>query len=163
MIPGGVFDPSSFEKRIAEIEARTAESDFWNDSTEAEKIMSSLKSIKARFEPWQELVQEIDDLDVLQELAEAENDENLAAEISSLLKNIQKRFDKQNLLELMSGEVDKNACFLTVHAGAGGTEACDWAQMLYRMYLRWAERRGFAVEEIDMLEAEVASNRQRSR
>ncbi|MDR2663674.1 MAG: peptide chain release factor 2, partial [Treponema sp.] len=64
------------------------------------------------------------------------------------------RFEKQNLVELMSGEVDRNGCFLTIHSGAGGTEACDWAGMLYRMYLRWAERRGFSVEEVDMLEAE---------
>ncbi|MCL2879487.1 MAG: peptide chain release factor 2, partial [Treponema sp.] len=70
------------------------------------------------------------------------------------LAEISARYEKQNLLELMSGEVDRNGCFLTVHSGAGGTEACDWSQMLYRMYLRWAERRGFKIDELDRLEAE---------
>lgn len=116
--------------------------------------MTDLKALKARYEPWKALVAEIDDLSTLQELASAENDESQAAEIESILADLQKRYDKQNIFELMSGEVDRNGCFLTVHAGAGGTEACDWAQMLYRMYLRWAERRGFSIEEVDMLEAE---------
>jgi peptide chain release factor 2 len=120
----------------------------------AEKTMTDLKALKARYEPWKALVAEIDDLATLQELAAAENDESQAPEIESILADLQKRYDKQNIFELMSGEVDRNGCFLTVHAGAGGTEACDWAQMLYRMYLRWAERRGFSIEEVDMLEAE---------
>ena len=70
------------------------------------------------------------------------------------MKNLCARYEKQNTLELMSGEVDRNGCFLMVHSGAGGTEACDWSGMLYRMYLRWAERRGFTLEEEDRLEAE---------
>jgi len=76
------------------------------------------------------------------------------SEMEPALKNLQNRFEKLNLLELMSGEMDKSGCFLTVHSGAGGTEACDWTHMLYRMYLRWAERRGFSLEEEDRLEAE---------
>jgi peptide chain release factor 2 len=154
LIPGGVFDPASFERRIAEIEARSAEADFWNDVPAAEKTMVDLKALKARIEPWKALVSEVEDLETLQELAEAENDEGQAAEIEAALADLQRRYDAQSVFELMSGEVDRNGCFLTVHAGAGGTEACDWAQMLYRMYLRWAERRGFSIEEVDMLEAE---------
>jgi peptide chain release factor 2 len=96
----------------------------------------------------------MEDLEVLHELAAAEKDESQGSEIGQILKDITARFEKLNILELMSGEVDRNACFLTVHSGAGGTESCDWTQMLYRMYLRWAERRGFSVEEVDMLEAE---------
>jgi peptide chain release factor 2 len=116
--------------------------------------MGELKALKARYEPWKDLESEIEDLEVLLELAEDENDETQSAEIEDGLHQLQKRFDKQNIYELMPGEVDRNGCFLTVHAGAGGTEACDWASMLYRMYIRWAERRGFSVEEVDMLEAE---------
>jgi peptide chain release factor 2 len=116
--------------------------------------MAELKALKARYEPWKDLEAEVDDLEVFLELAEDENDETQSAEIESSLNSLQKRYDKQNIYELMPGEVDRNGCFLTVHAGAGGTEACDWASMLYRMYIRWAERRGFAVEEVDMLEAE---------
>jgi len=99
-------------------------------------------------------VSSVDDLATLQELAEAEGDESLSPEIQADLSAVDDRFQKLNILELLSGEVDRNGCFLTIHAGAGGTEACDWASMLNRMYVRWAERRGYKVEIADMLEAE---------
>jgi len=154
MTPGGVFEAAGFNEKIKVLELKTQEPDFWNDSSKAEKVMNEIKALKTRYEPWKDLVAEIDDLEVLYQLASAENDESHGPEIEASLKDLQKRYEKQNLLELMSGEVDQSSCFLTVHAGAGGTEACDWAQMLYRMYLRWAERRGFSIEEVDMLEAE---------
>ena len=116
--------------------------------------MSELKGLKSRYEPWKELRAEIDDLETLYELAAEAKDESESAGIASGLKSICARYEKQNLFELMSGEMDKSGCFLTVHSGAGGTEACDWSQMLYRMYVRWAERKGFAIEEVDRLEAE---------
>jgi peptide chain release factor 2 len=116
--------------------------------------MSELKGLKARFEPWKGLKSKIDDLVTLYELSTEEEDESQASEIEATLNNLMECYEKQNLVELLSGEVDKNGCFFTIHAGAGGTEACDWAQMLYRMYLRWAERRGFSIEEVDRLEAE---------
>ena len=96
----------------------------------------------------------MEDLETLYELAGEERDESQSSEIETGLKNLLARYEKQNILELMGGEVDRNGCFLTVHSGAGGTEACDWTHMLYRMYLRWAERRGFSLEEADRLEAE---------
>lgn len=154
MIPGGVFEAAGFDEKIKTLEQKTQEPDFWSDSSKAEKVMNEIKALKMRFEPWKTLVADIVDLEVLHQLASAEQDESHAPEIEASLTNVRNRFEKQNLLELMSGEVDQSSCFLTVHAGAGGTEACDWAQMLYRMYLRWAERRGFSIEEVDMLEAE---------
>ena len=154
MTPGGVFEDASFGQRIAAIEDRTAAADFWNDTAAAEKTMGELKSLKNRYEPWKGLRAEIDDLEALHELALEAVDEGEGPGIESALKDISARYEKQNIFELMGGEVDKNSCFLTVHSGAGGTEACDWSQMLYRMYLRWAERRGFAIEEVDRLEAE---------
>jgi peptide chain release factor 2 len=116
--------------------------------------MGELKSLRNRYDPWKDLRAEIEDLETLHELALEAKDEREAAGIESALKNLGLRYEKQNVLELMGGEVDRNGCFLTVHSGAGGTEACDWSQMLYRMYFRWAERRGFSVEEEDRLEAE---------
>jgi peptide chain release factor 2 len=116
--------------------------------------MSELKGLKSRYEPWKNLRAAIDDLETLHELAVEARDENESAGIESALRDLNARYEKQNIFELMGGEVDKNGCFLTVHSGAGGTEACDWSQMLYRMYLRWTERKGFAVEEVDRLEAE---------
>jgi peptide chain release factor 2 len=154
MKPGGVFEDASFGQRIAGIEAKTAEPGFWNDSAAAEKIMGELKSLKNRYEPWKELRAGIDDLETLHELAIEAKDEGESAGIESAWKALSARYEKQNIFELMGGEVDKNGCFLTVHSGAGGTEACDWSQMLYRMYLRWAERKGFSIEEVDRLEAE---------
>ena len=115
--------------------------------------MSSLKSLKSRYEPWKVLLEEAADLQTLFELATEAGDENETSGIEKSLKSINARYDKQNVFELMAGEMDKNACFLTVHSGAGGTEACDWTQMLYRMYLRWAEQKGFSIEEVDRQEA----------
>ena len=157
--PGGVFDSpgqgkSSIAQRIAEIEAKAGEPGFWNDAGAAEKLMGELKALKARYEPWKSLHGEIEDLEVLFGLASDAGDEGEGTGIEASLKDLGARYEKQNLYELMGGEVDRNACFLTIHSGAGGTEACDWSQMLYRMYVRWAERRGFAVEELDRLEAE---------
>jgi len=139
---------------ITGLEAKTAEPDFWNDSAAAEKVMSELKGLRQRYEPWKSLNAAVEDLETLYELATEAGDEGESAGIESGLKDICARYEKQNLFEMMSGELDGSGCFLTVHSGAGGTEACDWAQMLYRMYLRWAERRGFSIEELDRLEAE---------
>jgi peptide chain release factor 2 len=156
---GGVFDrPAAGQKplgeRIAEIEARAAEPGFWNDQGGAEKAMGELKALKNRYEPWKALHAGVEDLWTLYELAQEAKDEAEAPAIEAEFKELSARYDKQNIYELMGGEVDRNGCFLTIHSGAGGTEACDWSQMLYRMYLRWAERKGFAVEEVDRLEAE---------
>jgi peptide chain release factor 2 len=116
--------------------------------------MTELKALKNRYEPWKSLHAGIEDLEVLHELALEAGDETEAPGIEKNLQDLAGRYEKQNIFELMGGEVDRNGCFLTIHAGAGGTEACDWSQMLYRMYLRWAERKGFSVEEVDRLEAE---------
>jgi len=116
--------------------------------------MGELKGLKNRWEPWKAIIKEMEDLQTLYELSAEEKDESQSPEIEAALEDLLARFEKQNIMELMGGEVDRNGCFLTVHSGAGGTEACDWSGMLYRMYLRWAERRGFALEEEDRLEAE---------
>ena len=88
------------------------------------------------------------------ELVREEDHQDMEGDLQASLHDIQSRFDKALVLELLSGEADANDAFLTIHAGSGGTEACDWASMLYRMYLRWAERHNFKVETIDFLEAE---------
>jgi len=116
--------------------------------------MTALKSLKSSYEPWKTLRSEAVDLQTLFELATEAKDESESAGIENTFKSLITRYENLNILELMSGEMDKNACFLTVHSGAGGTEACDWSQMLYRMYLRWAEQKGFSVEEVDRQEAE---------
>ena len=151
---GGVFDVAAIEAKIAEKEAQSGESDFWNDPKKAEKVMSDIKVLKNRIEPWRELIASMEDLETLYELAEESNDTSLEDEIASEYNKNNEKYEKLSILNLLSDEVDKNSAFLTIHAGAGGTEACDWASMLCRMYTRWAERRGYKIEQVDMLEAE---------
>ncbi|WP_433000577.1 peptide chain release factor 2 [Treponema vincentii] len=151
------LDSEAVKKRIAEKEAVAGQEGFWNDPKKAEKLLSEIKKLKNRIEPWETLIADIEDLQTLYELTQEAGDADNAdsvQEIDMSLKELQERFEKLNTLALLSDEVDGNDAFLTVHAGAGGTEACDWAQMLTRMYLRWAERRGFSVETLDELEAD---------
>ncbi len=122
--------------------------------SKAEQTMSKLKVLRSRHDPWKELLERMEDVVTLHELATAERDESQAGEIEAELVELETRYDKLTITEMMSGEVDRNSCFLTVHAGAGGTEACDWTQMLYRMYSRWAERHDFSITIADELEAE---------
>ena len=116
--------------------------------------MSQIRRLKGRVEPWRKLLADMDDLDAMYELAEESGAAEDEEEVRSLYNAAKETFDKLNILNLLSGEVDQSDAFLTVHAGAGGTEACDWAFMLSRMYLRWAERHGFKTEVVDELEAE---------
>jgi peptide chain release factor 2 len=96
----------------------------------------------------------MEDLETLYELSITEKDESQCTEIDGFYRDLSSRFEKLNVLQLMNGELDKNGCYLTVHSGAGGTEACDWTGMLYRMYMRWSERKNFTMEEEDRLDAE---------
>ena len=136
-----------------DVEATAAEG-FWNDTEKAQKTMNDLKLLKGRVEPWRELISRMDDLEELYHLAVEEKDDSLEEEIRPELSACEKRFEELNILNLLSGEADKNGCFLTIHAGAGGTEACDWAYMLSRMYIRWAERHGYKLETVDIQEDE---------
>ncbi len=154
---GGVFDSEAVKKRIAEKETLTGNPDFWNDPKKAEQLLSEIKKLKNRIEPWEALIADIEDLETLYELTQEMDAEEQSAsieEIDTSLTALREQFEKLNTLSLLSDEVDGSDAFLTVHAGAGGTEACDWARMLTRMYLRWAERHGFNVETLDELEAD---------
>ncbi len=151
---GGVFDSATIDKTIAEKEKLTEADGFWDDHEAAEKVMSQIRKLKNRVEPWRKLISEMDDLDAMYELAEESGEESDENEVRSMYEAAKESFEKLNILNLLSGEVDQNDAFLTVHAGAGGTEACDWAFMLSRMYLRWAERHGYKTDVVDELEAE---------
>lgn len=151
---GGVFDHDAIDKKIQETQELTLKSDFWNDTEKAQKVMNDLKYLKGRVDPWRQLISKVDDLETLYELALESNDQELENELKNELSQTQEKFEKQSILNLLSGEVDKSGCFLTIHSGAGGTEACDWAYMLSRMYIRWAERNGFKMETVDLQEDE---------
>ena len=151
---GGVFDSDAIDKSIAEKMKQSEAPGFWDDHEAAEKVMAQVRKLKNRVEPWRALLAQMDDLEAMYELAEESGSADDEAEVQSMYDATKAEFEKLNILNLLSGEVDQNDAFLTVHAGAGGTEACDWAFMLSRMYLRWAERHGYKTEVMDELEAE---------
>ncbi len=116
--------------------------------------MSDLKRLQNRLLPWQEMKTESEELLELLELAQDEADQDTADEVRAQLSGMQKRYEKLRLLELLSDEADTNPAYLTIHSGAGGTEACDWASMLLRMYSRWLDSHGYTYQTIEFLEAE---------
>lgn len=118
--------------------------------------MKELKNLKDFIETVQALEMKFEDLKVLLEMAYEENDEGLIPEIEEELASFETSFETMRIETLLSGEYDKDNAIVTLHAGAGGTESCDWANMLYRMYTRWAERKGFSVEVLDFLDGDVA-------
>jgi peptide chain release factor 2 len=136
------------------LERQTEQPDLWQDRERAESVLTRLKGLKRRYEPWQKLRADVTDLAELYELAVAEEEADLETEISATAAALQRTCAKLQQLEWMAGPHDAAGCFLTVHAGAGGTEACDWVAMLLRMYTRWAERHEFKVEIIDLMEVE---------
>jgi len=128
--------------------------EFWEDKTRAQSKMGEVAALKNKVLPVREIQGRIGDLPVLIEMALEENDENAALEVIKEVEAIQAVLDKIELQTLLSGPHDREGAYLTVHAGAGGTEACDWADMLVRMYQRWGQQQGFKVEMIDVQEGE---------
>ena len=151
---GGVFDSATLESRIKEKEALTNAPDFWNDSEKAGKVYSDIKAMRERIDTWASLKSDIEALSEIFALAREEDQASMEADLKANYDDIKTRFDNAVVLELLSGEADRSDAFLSIHAGSGGTEACDWASMLLRMYLRWCERRGFKTDTIDLQEAE---------
>jgi peptide chain release factor 2 len=154
LIPGGIFDSEKIRVDIQDLEREAANPDFWGNREKAEKDLTRLKRLKEKIEPWEKLVSAIGDLSELYELARAEADGGVLADIEKNLEKYRDDYKALRVLELLGDELDGNDVFLTIHSGAGGTEACDWTGMLLRMYTRWIERRGFKAEILDMLEAE---------
>ena len=118
--------------------------------------MKNLKSMKDDIAIYAKLKDEFDEIETLIEMAAEENDESLIPEIQDLLDDFRKTYDDIRIKTLLSGEYDKDNAIVTLHAGAGGTESCDWAGMLYRMYTRWADKHGFAVDVLDYLDGDEA-------
>ena len=152
---GGIFDIEVIRSKISEKEKITQEQNFWDEPKRAEKVMLEIKKLKGCIEPWETLAKDVDDLETLFLLAEEMKDSSLENEIKTSLEKNQEMYKTLNTLNLLSGEVDINDAYLTIHAGAGGTEACDWVSMLLRMYTRWAETRGFKIEIVDFTLGDV--------
>ena len=150
------FDILKLEKELKELEEKTMQEGFWNDQKESNKILAEIKSRKNKVTKYKEIFGELENILELVELVEIEQDEELKTEIISDSKKISKEIENFELQTLLSGKYDANNAILTLHPGAGGTESQDWAEMLYRMYSRWASRNGYEVKELDYLEGDEA-------
>lgn len=144
------------EKEIAELEAKTAVDDFWNDVENSQKVLQKISSMKNKVSSYNQLKTDYDDAMVMIELADEEEDLSLLEECESSVEAVEKKLEEMTLSTLLTGEYDSKNCILTFHAGAGGTEAQDWAEMLFRMYTRWGERHGYKVSTLDYLDGDGA-------
>nr|WP_330371636.1 peptide chain release factor 2 [Marvinbryantia formatexigens] len=150
------FDLANKEKRIEELERKMEEPDFWDDPESSQESMKTLKALKDDVETYAVLKEQYEEIETLIEMAYEENDASLILEIQETLDSFIATFENIRIRTLLSGEYDKNDAIVTLHAGAGGTESCDWAGMLYRMYTRWADKKGYTVEVLDYLDGEEA-------
>lgn len=130
--------------------------DFWNDPEVSQNKMKEVKSLKDDVATYAALSTQYDDIETMIEMGYEENDPELIPEIDQMMKEFVQTYEDIRMKTLLSGEYDRNNAIFSLHAGAGGTESCDWAAMLYRMYTRWADKKGFSVEVLDSLDGEEA-------
>ena len=143
-------------KEIEELEAMSARDGFWNDVEKSQKVQKRLKTLKNKVESYEKLCSSWEDMLTLCDMAIEENDESMLSELQSEYALFAEKAEAMRLSTLLTGEYDANNAILTFHAGAGGTEAQDWASMLYRMYNMWAERHGYKVKLMDYLDGDEA-------
>ena len=151
-----LFDIVALEKQLKELEIQTASPDFWNDSKNSNKVLSKIKTLKTKCTEHARLESEINNLVELVQLLELEPDEDMEVEVINNTNKLQKELEKFELTTLLSGKYDNNNAIITIHPGAGGTESQDWAEMLYRMYTRWATKNNYIIKELDYLDGEEA-------
>ncbi len=145
----GVFDIENRKAQLATLEKQVSAPDLWNDPEKAQKLMQEKSYIEQPVKEIEKLSQDLEDAVILVELGESENDPSIVEEAENEIANLLKAAQKMQIISMFSGEADENDCFIEIHSGAGGTESCDWAAMLLRMYTRWADLRGFTYEIID--------------
>ena len=152
----GALKLESAQKEIEELEAASEREGFWNDVERSQKVQKRLKTLKNKVENFQKLCAAWDDMYTICEMAIEENDDSMLEELESEYKQFSEKVEETRLSTLLTGEYDANNAILTFHAGAGGTEAQDWASMLYRMYNMWADRHGYKVRVMDYLDGDEA-------
>ena len=146
----------SLKAEVEVLEKESAAPDFWDDMENSQKVMQKIGSLKAKVTGYESLRSHYEDALVMIELADEEGDLSLLDDCTASVKDIETRVEDMTLSTLLSGEFDGKNALLTFHAGAGGTEAQDWAEMLFRMYNRWGERHGYKVSTLDYLDGDVA-------
>ena len=152
----GALGLDAMAKEVAELEEKTAAEDFWGDLANSQKVLQRIASLKGKIKAYEDLKTAYEDALVMIELADEEEDESLVDECTQGVDKFEKDLDSMTLSTLLTGEYDSKNAILTFHAGAGGTEAQDWAQMLFRMYNRWGERHGYKVSTLDYLDGDEA-------
>lgn len=148
-----IFDPDSLKKEIKELEKKSIEEDFWDDSEKAQKIMAKLSDLKDTYDTFVSFRTDLDDYDGLIDLGA--DDIDTLNEVDDSLKRLKKEISSFKIKTELDGEYDKNNAYMVIHAGAGGLEATDWAQMLMRMYTRYFEKKGFKFELQDLNDEEA--------
>ncbi|MBT9771685.1 MAG: peptide chain release factor 2 [Coprococcus sp.] len=153
---GDSLDLAGKKSRIEELERMMEEPGFWDNADKANNSMKELKNLKDTVEEYHRLETAWEDVETLLEMGYEENDASLIPEVQEAMVDFEKRFEHLRIKTLLSEEYDGDNAIVTLHAGAGGTEACDWVGMLFRMYTRWAEKHGFATTVLDYLDGEEA-------
>lgn len=150
------FDINHKEQKLKNLEELTMQNDFWNDTTNSSKILKQINALKSKVEAFKKLTIQLSNLIEMNSLLQLELDEDLSKELLKSTSIFEKDIEKLEITTLLSGKYDSNNAILTIHPGAGGTEAQDWAEMLYRMYSRWSNDNGYEIKELDYLEGDEA-------
>lgn len=146
---GGLFDIAGKKRRLEELEKKMESPDFWENPEESQEVTKEVKALRDTLEAMEGLYGHFEDVILLIEMADEENDRSMLKEIEREISSFEEKYEALRIETLLSGEYDKNSAIVTLHAGAGGTESCDWANMLYRMYTRWSEQKGFSITVLD--------------
>lgn len=150
------LDIANAKVEIEELEAKTVEPGFWDDMENSQKVLQKTKQLKNKVESWEDLKNTREDTLMMIEMAEEEDDASMVKEVGDTVKHLITTIEKLTLETLLSGQYDSSNAIMTFHAGAGGTEAQDWCEMLTRMYQMWAQKNGYKVEILDTLDGDEA-------
>ncbi|MCI9379527.1 MAG: peptide chain release factor 2 [Dorea sp.] len=153
------LDLAGKERRIEELERKIEEPGFWDNPEESQRYMKELKSLQEMAETIRALYASYEDIKLLIEMGYEDNDASMVKEIEEEIGGFETMFEEIRIRTLLSGEYDSCNAIVTIHAGAGGTESCDWASMLYRMYSRWCERKGFSIQVLDYLDGDITGTK----
>jgi peptide chain release factor 2 len=156
---GGIFDLPRRQSELESIEEETSSPDVWSDPKKAEKLLQKASRLRDIIQPFQALYKRVDDIIEYEELLKLEANAELEAEVLEMFESLQADLDAYELQTLLSGEYDDRSAIIEINAGAGGSEACDWASILFRLYSRWAERRGFKLEILNETPGDVTGYR----
>lgn len=151
-----LFDITNLKQELVNLETQTNNPNFWQDSQNSAKILKEINEIKSKIEFYKKVENNLNNIIEMNSLVEQEKEESLEEELRKSIKQLEKEIEKLEINTLLSGKYDSNNAIITIHPGAGGTESCDWAQMLYRMYTRWGVDNNYEVKELDYLDGEEA-------